>query len=37
MNDSLAATTRLAQQNLKALADGLAAATHSLLNYPANK
>jgi hypothetical protein len=37
MNDSLAATTRLAQQNLKALADGLATATHSLLNYPANK
>ena len=37
MNDSLAATTRLAQQNLKALADGLATATHSLLNNPANK
>ena len=37
MNDSLAATTRLTQQNLKALADGLATATHSLLNYPANK
>jgi hypothetical protein len=37
MNDSLAVTTRLAQQNLKALATGLATATHSLLNYPANK
>jgi hypothetical protein len=36
-SDSLAATTRLAQQNLKALADGLATATHSLLNSPANK
>ena len=37
MNDSLAMTTRLAQQNLKALADGLATATHSLLNYRVNK
>ena len=37
MNDSLAMTTRLAQQNLKALADGLATATHSLLNNRANK
>jgi hypothetical protein len=37
MSDSLAATTRLAQQNLKALADGLATATHSLLSFPANK
>jgi hypothetical protein len=37
MNDSLAMTTRLAQQNLKALATGLVTATHSLLNYPANK
>jgi hypothetical protein len=36
-NDNLAMTTRLAQQNLKALADGLANATQSLLNYPANK
>jgi hypothetical protein len=37
MNESLAATTRLAQQNLKALADGLATATHSLLSFPASK
>jgi len=37
MNDSLAMTTRLAQQNLKNLVDGLATATHSLLTYPANK
>jgi hypothetical protein len=37
MNRGLAMTTRLAQQNLKALADGLATATHSLLNDPANK
>jgi hypothetical protein len=37
MNDSLAATTRLAQQNLRNLAEGLATATHSLLNYPASK
>jgi len=37
MNDSLAMTTRLAQQNLKALATGLATATHSLLNNRANK
>ena len=36
-SESLATTTRLAQQNLKALADGLAIATHSLLNSPANK
>src|SRR5262245_32361027 len=32
MNDSLTATTRLAQQNLKGLVDGLATATHSLRN-----
>ena len=31
-SESLAMTTRLAQQNLKALAEGLATATHSLLN-----
>jgi len=37
MNDSLAMTTRLAEQNLKALVDGLAIATQSLLNYTANK
>jgi hypothetical protein len=37
MNDSLAMTTRLAQQNLKALATGLVTATHSLLNNRANK
>jgi hypothetical protein len=36
-SDSLATTTRLAQQNLKALATGLATATHSLLNNRANK
>ena len=35
--ENLAMTTRLAQQNLKALAEGLATATHSLLNSPANK
>src|SRR5262245_11270910 len=32
MNSSLAMTTRFAQQNLKALADGLASATYSLRN-----
>ena len=32
MNDSLAATTVLAQQNLQGLVDGLATATHSLRN-----
>jgi hypothetical protein len=37
MNDSLAAATHLAQQSLKALVEGLATTTHSLLNYPANK
>jgi hypothetical protein len=37
MNDSLAMTTHLAQQNLKALATGLATATHSLLKNRANK
>jgi hypothetical protein len=37
MNDSLATTTHLAQQNLKALVDGLGTATQSLLNYPARK
>ena len=37
MNDSLTMTTRLAQQNLEALVDGLATATHSLLNNRANK
>jgi hypothetical protein len=37
VSESLAMTTRLAQQNLKALADGLATATRSLLNAPANK
>jgi hypothetical protein len=37
MNDSLATTTRLAQQNLKALVDGLGTATHSLLHSPAKK
>jgi len=37
MNHSLAMTTRLAQQNLKGLVDGLATATHSLLNNRANK
>jgi hypothetical protein len=31
-NENLAMTTRLAQQNLKSLAEGLATATHSLLN-----
>jgi hypothetical protein len=36
-SNSLAVTTRLAQQNLKALADGLGTATHSLLNHPARK
>jgi hypothetical protein len=36
-SESLAMTTRLAQQNLKALATGLATATHSLLNNRANK
>jgi hypothetical protein len=36
-SESLAMTTRLAQQNLKALADGLATATHSLLNSAAKK
>jgi hypothetical protein len=36
-SDSFAITTRLAQQNLKALTHGLATATHPLLNYPANK
>jgi hypothetical protein len=35
-NENLAMTTRLAQQNLKSLAEGLATATHSLLNSPAN-
>jgi hypothetical protein len=34
MNHSLAMTTRLAQQNLKALVDGLGTATHSLLHSP---
>ena len=37
MYDSLAMTTHLAQQNLKALATGLATATHSLINNRANK
>src|SRR5262249_16488379 len=39
MNNSLATTTRLPQRNLKALADGLATATHSLGNSsrPQNK
>jgi hypothetical protein len=37
MNDSLAMTTRLAQQNLKNLVEGLETATHSLLNNRANK
>jgi hypothetical protein len=37
MNDSLAVTTRLAQQNLKNLVEGLETATHSLLNNRANK
>jgi hypothetical protein len=37
MNDSLATTTRLAQRNLKALADGLATANHSLRNSSANR
>lgn len=36
-SESLAMTTRLAQENLKALADGLATATQSLLNVPAKK
>jgi hypothetical protein len=36
-SESLAMTTRLAQQNLKALANGLATATHSLLNSANNK
>jgi hypothetical protein len=36
-SDSLAMTTRLAQQNLKALTHGLATATHSLRNSPANR
>jgi hypothetical protein len=37
MNENLAMTTRLAQQNLKSLAEGLATATHSLINNRANK
>jgi hypothetical protein len=37
VDNSLATTTRLAQQNLKALVDGLGTATQSLLNYPARK
>jgi hypothetical protein len=36
-SESLAMTTRLAQQNLKALADGLATATQSLLNSTVKK
>jgi hypothetical protein len=37
MNDSLAMTTRIAQQNLKGLVDSLATATHSLRNSSANR
>jgi hypothetical protein len=37
MSNSLAVTTRVAQQNLKALVDGLASATHSLLSSPPQK
>jgi hypothetical protein len=36
-SDSLATTTRVAQQNLKALVDGLASATHSLRSSPPQK
>jgi len=37
MNNSLATTTRLAQQSLKALVEGLATTTHSLRNSSANR
>jgi hypothetical protein len=37
MNNNLAMTTRLAQQNLKGLVDGLATATYSLRNSSANR
>ena len=37
MTDNLAMTTRLAQQNLKNLVEGLGTATHSLLTNRANK
>jgi hypothetical protein len=37
MNDSLSTITHLAQENLKGLVQGLATATHSLLNSPATK
>jgi hypothetical protein len=37
MNNNLSMTTRIAQQNLKALVEGLATATHSLRNSSANR